>query len=320
MIEVSVICPVFDPCPLLLAAAVTSVLDELDAAGVVGEVILVDDASRSPGTRAVLARLALPGGRVRLLRSEANQGPASARNRGIRAARGAWLGFLDADDLWLPGRLAAMRALMASAHVKWIGGRHALLLPGGEWRVAPALAPGGLLRGEALTRRLIGNFWMHLGATMLRRELALRVEGFAAGLFYGEDVLLVARLSCLAPLHLLDREVYAWRRAGGGLTGASARLGAGSLRYLEMARRDPLLRGFRRDLRWALYSARKGLAINNLRAGRRLEALGFAASAWLSDPREALDFLRFLTLLPGANATRRAAYSQAEAFTPEATT
>jgi hypothetical protein len=87
-----------------------------------------------------------------------------------------------------------------------------------------------------------------------------------------------------------------------------------------MARHDPLLRDFRRDLRWALYSARKGLAINNLRAGRRLEALGFAASAWLSDPREALDFLRFLTLLPGANATRRAAYSQAEAFTPEATT
>ncbi|MBX9750786.1 MAG: glycosyltransferase [Roseococcus sp.] len=319
MIKLSIICPVFDAQPALLFAAVTSVLAEFDATGLVGEVILADDASQRLETREMLVRLAVPGGRVRLLRGTANQGPASARNRGILAARGEWLGFLDADDLWLPGRLAAMRQLMARPEIGWIGGRHALFMPDGTLAPAPVLAPAGLQSGPELTRRLLANFWMHLGATLLRRELALRLGGFAEGLFYGEDVLFLTRLSRLAPLHLLDQEVYAWRRAGGGLTGSSARLGVASLRYLSVAARDPLLRPFRREVRWALYSARKGLAANNLRAGRRLAGLRFAAAAWRSDPREVRDFLRFLQLLPQGPAARRAAYSQAESFSPEVT-
>lgn len=301
-----------------LAEAVASVLAEFDAAGISGEVILADDASRRPETLNGLQRLAVPGGRVRLLEGEINQGPASARNRGISAARGTWLGFLDADDLWQPGRFAAMRGLMVAPDIGWIAGRHALFMPDGALLPAPELATPGLCQGEALTRRLIANFWVHLGASLVRRDLALRLGGFGEGLFYGEDVLFVARLSCLAPLHLLDREVYAWRRAGGGLTGASGRLGPASLAYLDVARRDPLLRGFQREIRWALYSARKGLAANNLGAGRRLSALHFAGRAWLSDPREARDFLRFLRLIPGGAATGRAGYTQAESFFPKA--
>ncbi len=33
---------------------------------------------------------------------------ALARNRGVRAARGRWLAFLDDSDLWAPGHLATM--------------------------------------------------------------------------------------------------------------------------------------------------------------------------------------------------------------------
>ncbi len=41
---------------------------------------------------------------------EARSGAASARNAGVRAATGSWLAFLDADDIWLPQKLARQAA------------------------------------------------------------------------------------------------------------------------------------------------------------------------------------------------------------------
>jgi len=64
------------------------------------EAILVDDGSTDDiGER---ARSCPPW--VRYLRQD-NQGPAAARNTGIRAARGEFIAFLDLDDLWAPGHL-----------------------------------------------------------------------------------------------------------------------------------------------------------------------------------------------------------------------
>jgi glycosyltransferase involved in cell wall biosynthesis len=69
------------------------------------EVVVVDDGS-TDGTPAVLARYA---GRVRALRC-AHRGPAAARNRGLAAARGEFMAFLDADDLWHTDKLARQMA------------------------------------------------------------------------------------------------------------------------------------------------------------------------------------------------------------------
>ncbi len=65
------------------------------------EVIVVDDGS-TDGTRDTVARV---GDRVRYIYRDLGN-CAAARNLGIKASRGAFLSFLDADDLWHPDKLA----------------------------------------------------------------------------------------------------------------------------------------------------------------------------------------------------------------------
>jgi glycosyltransferase involved in cell wall biosynthesis len=56
--------------------------------------------------------------RVRYVRIEPNRGtPAPARNAGVEAAQGDWVAFLDDDDEWLPGKLAAQLAHVDEAEV-----------------------------------------------------------------------------------------------------------------------------------------------------------------------------------------------------------
>jgi glycosyltransferase involved in cell wall biosynthesis len=73
------------------------------------EIVVVDDGSLDD-TAAVLARY---GEAIRVVRKD-NGGLSSARNAGIRSSRGEYVALLDADDWWLPEKLAAQVALMES--------------------------------------------------------------------------------------------------------------------------------------------------------------------------------------------------------------
>jgi glycosyltransferase involved in cell wall biosynthesis len=94
---VSVIIPTHNRKELVLEA-IDSVLKQ-DYKNV--EVIVVDDGS-TDGTFEYLKSLKLP---IRIVRKK-NGGSASARNAGLKLAKGEYVSFLDSDDIWLPGILA----------------------------------------------------------------------------------------------------------------------------------------------------------------------------------------------------------------------
>jgi glycosyltransferase involved in cell wall biosynthesis len=77
------------------------------------EVIVVDDAS-SDGTVEALRRADFPV-RVEVLALPFNQGPAAARNAGIRRASGRYVAFLDSDDVWLADKLERQTALLEAS-------------------------------------------------------------------------------------------------------------------------------------------------------------------------------------------------------------
>jgi glycosyltransferase involved in cell wall biosynthesis len=150
------------------------------------EVLVVDDAHDAE-TRALVEALAagsaLP---VRYLAHGEGPGPSTSRNVGARATGAEWLAFLDDDDRWLPGYLAA-----ALAHVD------ADLVLTARWDVdaagrrQPGKSPLPAYDARAWLRRNLGGTG---SSTVVRRELFLAIGGYDAKLRSGEDRDLILRL------------------------------------------------------------------------------------------------------------------------------
>lgn len=101
--RVSVIVPAYNAADCLeraLNSALAQTMADL-------EVIVVDDGSQDT-TFEIACRVAARDSRVKVLRNEHNRGVAGSRNRAVKAARGEWIAFLDADDVWFPERLERM--------------------------------------------------------------------------------------------------------------------------------------------------------------------------------------------------------------------
>lgn len=117
------------------------------------ELVIVEDGS-GDDTAAVAARLARDDPRIRLIVLPENRGPAQARNQAIAVARGRFIAFLDADDLWLPGKLSAQIAFMQETGVA--------LSYAGYWREGPrgsrraVRVPPAVTHAELLHGNVIG--------------------------------------------------------------------------------------------------------------------------------------------------------------------
>ena len=132
------------------------------------EIIVVDDGS-TDDTAHLARRARKRDSRIRLVQ-QGNRGLAGARNSGIHAATGEVVGFCDADDLWMPEKLAAHVAhLRDSPHVGLSFSGSALIDDAGE-RIGLAQRPRlrGITTAHVFKRNPVGN-----GSTPVIRRGAL---------------------------------------------------------------------------------------------------------------------------------------------------
>jgi succinoglycan biosynthesis protein ExoO len=109
---VSVVIPAYNAAEFL-ARAVRSALDQTYP---VSEIIIVDDGSNDDTVKVARA-LELDDGRIKLIELGTNGGPSKARNAAIANAKSDWIAVLDADDAYLPERLATMLAVTEGADI-----------------------------------------------------------------------------------------------------------------------------------------------------------------------------------------------------------
>ena len=78
------------------------------------ELILVDDASTDSTIEIINKHVS---SNIILIRNESNQGAGVTRNKGINVAKGEYITFLDADDLWKPEKLETQINLMIANNI-----------------------------------------------------------------------------------------------------------------------------------------------------------------------------------------------------------
>jgi glycosyltransferase involved in cell wall biosynthesis len=202
------------------------------------EVVVADNGS-DDGTRSCVMRWSERNSRIHLVDASARRGEAAARNIGVRAARGRFLAFCDADDVVRPGWLASMSAALADTDL--VAGVFDFSALDGGPKSVPV---------PAATRQL-GFLPFALGANLaVRREAFEAVHGCCEEIQIGPDVDLCWRIQLAGYRFSITADAVVEKRERAGVKPVfRAALGYGRCgpRLYGRYRAD----GMRRDLRGA---------------------------------------------------------------------
>ncbi len=156
------------------------------------ELLVIDDGS-TDDTADIVHNFSLQDSRVKLI-SQENQGVSVARNTGIKMAKGEFIAFLDADDLWLPNKLVShLEHLHQNSEVGVSFGKVEFLSSNGELTGYISNSPLGAIKSEYL---LYENPTVTTSNIVVRREVFEQVGYFDEQISYSEDLEWLLRLSC----------------------------------------------------------------------------------------------------------------------------
>ncbi|MEB2651835.1 glycosyltransferase family 2 protein [Pseudomonas siliginis] len=202
-VTVCVVIPLYNA-----AASIQRTLDSVCAqTRLPDKVIVVDDGSSDAGPE-IVRQYAAPFPIVLL--QQPNQGPASARNRGVFSAEETFIAFLDADDRWHPEKLQKQLALHAELTRQ---GRKVGLIDCfqmSEFSDGKRQLEDRCKHGEHFADFMRENIINGTSGVLALREIIVAIGGFDQSLRFAEDRLLWTRIAEISEIHSVPQILH-WR-------------------------------------------------------------------------------------------------------------
>ncbi len=200
------------------------------------EVIVVDDGSTDGTEEAVR----LYEGRIRYIRQE-NRGAGVARNVGIRNARGAYIAFMDSDDLSRPNHLKSLYSFLdENPEFAMVVGNGGYL--GGKYRYRSAIiSPKRVKRLEergVTVKDLFDGRVIRLQGTMTRKSVLEEVGLLDEWFRMSYDLDLALRIVKNHQIGFINEEIYLWRPHGDNISSDEELRSRENLRALEKLAAD----------------------------------------------------------------------------------
>jgi glycosyltransferase involved in cell wall biosynthesis len=197
---VSVIIPVFN-CEQFIAEAIDSVLQQgYDPL----EIVVIDDGSTDK-TADVVKGLS---GNI-FYHYQNNAGIAEARNKGLELAGGEWIGFIDADDVWLDNKLNLQAGILSqNPDIEMVIG---FLVP------LPFENRNDVTEKQIKTGKIA--LALQLGSTLIRKSVFNKIGGFDPELTMAEDSDWFFRvMEADVRVHVLQEIVQLYRQHDNNIT------------------------------------------------------------------------------------------------------
>ena len=211
MPKVSVVIPTYNR-EKYLPDAINSVLNQTYKDF---EIIIVDDGSRDNTKEVVESFMKkYPHIPIRYFYQE-NKGPAAARNRGIKEAKGEYIAFLDSDDVWLPAKLEKeVQVLDKDKHCGLV------------YTDAYEFDRRGIIKNSKLAtndrskmsgmifENLILGCFIFTSTVMVRKWILEEVKGFNTEFVPAEDWELWLRIARVYKIVFVDEVLVGYRKEG----------------------------------------------------------------------------------------------------------
>ncbi|GEM_PF-7006897 len=193
------------------------------------EVVFVDDGSTDATAEVAERFCSLLPCPLQIIRTE-RQGPNHARNSAIKLAKGNFIAFLDADDLWLPEKLLLQEPLLKAGY-RFVATDFAVMSEIGELAFVKCS-----LRYGRVARRMLGTTLCAGQTVVAERRLLLDVGGFP-NLPVGGDHALWMRLAKRTRLGVVPRILTLVRQRKGSVSWNPKRVLEGMIMQMEEAMR-----------------------------------------------------------------------------------